>query len=658
MLSKSQIFYFLISLIATVAIGFFIWSLFIIPNNGVFANVLAEINKVGFKFFPASIQSDYKEVELSLSPVEEEVNQGEQKVEPDGVSVYYTNDETTLTEEGRQNILDDIQEKLDVISQQVQQLIAEKNEKEASANADKKELVNEEKPVDEKDEGLEEHEEIEETEEIVSCVGQINVNTASVEGLEKIIGVGAVAAQKIIEARPFCSLNDLLRVSGIGETTLQKITEQQCAYADGICGGGGGGGGGSAPLPTVYSKILISEIQISPIAQRFVELYNPSATDIDLTGWYLQRKTETADTWGSLVSSPKFEGKIIPANGYFLISRELEASDILFDITLSDNNSLALKNPDGEVSDKLGFGSSQDFETQSTTNPGDGQSIGRKYDSTEQDTNDNSVDFELNTPTPKSKNTIYVAPSVPTLASIAVTTPATKLVYNVGDTLDISGLVITGTYSDLSTKTETINLTDVTGFDSSIAITDEILTITINGQTTTYKINIVEPVLQKAILINEIQIAGQTAKDEFIELYNPNSFDVDLVGFSLKRKTSSGVESNLVSAGSFVGTILAGGYFLIAPQVNDDGSPSYMGSVTPNLYYSGKTYSIALNNTVLFYDKNGSLQDKVGFGTASDFEAAVALNPDDGKSISRTTGTDTEDNSEDFVVLDTPTPGQ
>lgn len=78
----------------------------------------------------------------------------------------------------------------------------------------------------------------------------------------------------------------------------------------------------------------------------------------------------------------------------------------------------------------------------------------------------------------------------PVLSSIAIATPATKLSYLVGDSLDISGLIITGTYSDDSTKIETINSDNITGFDSSIAVPDKILTVTVGIQTVTYNIDI------------------------------------------------------------------------------------------------------------------------------------------------------------------------
>ncbi|SMB87821.1 Ig-like domain (group 3) [Desulfonispora thiosulfatigenes DSM 11270] len=78
-----------------------------------------------------------------------------------------------------------------------------------------------------------------------------------------------------------------------------------------------------------------------------------------------------------------------------------------------------------------------------------------------------------------------------TLEGIAITTPA-KTEYKVGETLDITGMVVTGTYSDSSTKEETITVDNVTGFDSSAVIAEQTLTITVGGKTTSYTISVVK----------------------------------------------------------------------------------------------------------------------------------------------------------------------
>lgn len=51
----------------------------------------------------------------------------------------------------------------------------------------------------------------------------VNVNTATQQQLESVPGVGPVLASRIIDGRPYRSVDDLVRVSGIGERTLETM---------------------------------------------------------------------------------------------------------------------------------------------------------------------------------------------------------------------------------------------------------------------------------------------------------------------------------------------------------------------------------------------------------------------------------------------------
>jgi hypothetical protein len=59
--------------------------------------------------------------------------------------------------------------------------------------------------------------------------GQIDINSANASELDRIITIGEVLAQRIIDSRPFYSLDDLIKVKGIGNITLSKIKSQGLA---------------------------------------------------------------------------------------------------------------------------------------------------------------------------------------------------------------------------------------------------------------------------------------------------------------------------------------------------------------------------------------------------------------------------------------------
>ena len=60
----------------------------------------------------------------------------------------------------------------------------------------------------------------------------MNINTADVAALQTLSGVGEATARAIVADRdkngPFASLEDLMRVDGIGEKKFAKIRDSIC----------------------------------------------------------------------------------------------------------------------------------------------------------------------------------------------------------------------------------------------------------------------------------------------------------------------------------------------------------------------------------------------------------------------------------------------
>ena len=57
----------------------------------------------------------------------------------------------------------------------------------------------------------------------VSEENPININTASIEELKQLRGVGDVTAKKIIAGRPYSGVEELTRVNGIGTNMLERV---------------------------------------------------------------------------------------------------------------------------------------------------------------------------------------------------------------------------------------------------------------------------------------------------------------------------------------------------------------------------------------------------------------------------------------------------
>ncbi len=109
------------------------------------------------------------------------------------------------------------------------------------------------------------------------------------------------------------------------------------------------------------------------------------------------------------------------------------------------------------------------------------------------------------------------------------------------------------------------------------------------------------------LLISEIMIGIDGVNNyTFIEFYNPTANPVDLTGWTVKKKTSTGIESPLIVPDRLKNKIVRPGkYFLTA---NDAG---YTGAILTDVKWPS-SYALAYaNNTVTIYDASGTAVDSI-----------------------------------------------
>ena len=152
----------------------------------------------------------------------------------------------------------------------------------------------------------------------------------------------------------------------------------------------------------------------------------------------------------------------------------------------------------------------------------------------------------------------YVAPAPAkvTLSSIAITKAPTKTTYTVGDSYDGTGLAVTATYSDKSTKAVTGYT--VSGFDSSKAGTITV-TVAFEGKTATFNLTIKEKAVTPVEPKPEINVYDLDYKEKnlIIVTTEPDSEE-------LKKDCAKAVKKILQNNAKFNWDI-AKAFFKLAP---------------------------------------------------------------------------------------------
>jgi hypothetical protein len=452
-----------------------------------------------------------------------------------------------------------------------------------------------------------------------------------------------------------------------------------------------------------YPKIIINEIQFetaSGTKDEFIELYNPNNEEIDLTCWKLEKyaskqNTISTPTLTTLIPSSKFQGKIKPY-GYFLITssstREKYQGDLSYaeSYSISKNNVIILRKPNGEISDLVGYGGDKEKIYQYENSPFIAQNFENKSIQRKnfQDTDDNSRDFWLHKPSPKNSNFTesprqdFIDLTTITIQNFNVNSISTEDGYF----LDISFNEPTATFTistnnysyelliSTSTNFSTFKLDDfgttstlpLPKFDGSTTslffeitkcpLTQTNADLTQTSQNIFYfalflKDNLDEenksnlatssttlpedlcnkeptPTTRNTsirILFSEIRIIeGTSTVGEYIELYNPNDFEVNLTDWRIEKINSKGNLQPFIAKSKFNNiTIKPFSYLLL---VNSSTLETI--ATTPDIVYA-LSYNLTNNNGLRLIDKDNKIVDEVCWGKIDNYSNCKQDNPPD-----------------------------
>ena len=162
------------------------------------------------------------------------------------------------------------------------------------------------------------------------------------------------------------------------------------------------------------------------------------------------------------------------------------------------------------------------------------------------------------------------------------------------------------------------------------------------------------------LVISQFQVGSAASfNDEFIELHNTSSSSVDLNGYRVVYRSSSGTNDVAFVEWNTSTIIPAGGYYLIT-------STNYDGAVPGNISYNPTTCSCSMSGTsgglaIRFGALNsGVVIDSVGYGSASNIfveTTPAATAPNDAGNARKTNGCqDTDNNLNDFQILNPANP--
>lgn len=244
------------------------------------------------------------------------------------------------------------------------------------------------------------------------------------------------------------------------------------------------------------NSLLLVEVSLGSsisASEEFVEIYNPSAKSINVAGFALQYKSKAGTSWSN---KAQLNGFIAPY-GRYLLSNYIPSVSQTFSGGLANGDGhLRIVDALGEEIDLLGWGAAITPETASVAAHGPGGSLKRKTneDGRFVDTNNNLFDwFESTAPTPEFDEWQEVIPEELPDEPINVEEPVDVVSENPTDTAP--------------SPQPTPQVTAVPKTTHNLTITE---------------------------LMPDPESPLKDSDHEYVEIYNPNSFSVELEDYGIE----------------------------------------------------------------------------------------------------------------------------